>query len=101
MNDRERRLEMAVKLILSISNQGSFSLPEFMPEFVRLAPKTREQLENALCYDVLHYWVGKTGETTKRFDTLVEAEEEIARLEAIDPEGVHRGDYFLDGPGEE
>lgn len=49
------------------------------------------------------YSVGKTdcnGEVW-RFDTLEEAEAKIAELEKQDPDFVHAGAYFLDGPGEE
>lgn len=49
------------------------------------------------------YSVGKTdcsGEVW-RFDTLEEAETKIAELEKQDPDFVHAGGYFLDGPGKE
>jgi hypothetical protein len=49
------------------------------------------------------FWVGKNDGTipVKTFNTLEEAEAEIATLEKIDPTGVHDGDYYIDGPGEE
>lgn len=32
------------------------------------------------------------------FFTLAEAEREMERIEEIDPDGVERGDYYIDAP---
>jgi len=36
----------------------------------------------------------------KRFATLAEGEAEISRLESIDPDGIHAGEYYIDAPEE-
>lgn len=35
-----------------------------------------------------------------RFETVVEAEEYIAKRESVDPDGVAAGDYGIDAPEE-
>lgn len=45
------------------------------------------------------YAVGKIGSIeTFRFDNLGDAERKIEEFEKVDPEGVHSGSYFIDGP---
>ena len=51
----------------------------------------------------MRYWyVGRNDGKTevKRFLTSREAEQEIERLERIDPKGVHKGEYYIDAPEE-
>jgi hypothetical protein len=36
------------------------------------------------------------GSATRRFETLEEAEDFIAKLTLLDPEGVSHGEYYLD-----
>lgn len=46
--------------------------------------------------------IGKTGAWGPvEFNTRVEAEAAIAGIDLLDPEGVARGDYYIDGPVEE
>lgn len=46
-----------------------------------------------------NYTVGKIGSNDiSEFDTLDAAERKIEEFEKSDPDGVHSGDYFIDGP---
>lgn len=49
------------------------------------------------------YFVGKNGDHSvplQEFETLEEAEKAIVEFQKIDPEGVYRGDYYIDGSEE-
>lgn len=54
------------------------------------------------------YWVGRndgkplpgTSDTKRWFHTSTGAENEIARISKLDPEGMERGEYYFDTPEE-
>lgn len=73
----------------------------FMPYLEQYWPEKATEINDRILYP---FTVGKHGGGTEkpfrigRFESLEAAQLKIANLEETDPEGVQRGDYYLDAP---